>query len=153
MVQLGFIPPNNDVHQKINGPDEFRVGPNATAASMIPGIFVIKDTYDYSVKQSDGSGNDIGVLAFMGASPNYMPETLNGNYSIGDKCGVWTDTGVRISAWLTTGQSVVYGQPLKVVTGGTVSAAGATERECGTALQTLANSSGSPVRIWIKKTR
>lgn len=124
MVQLGFRKPNNALSQ--GGAldiEYFKVGANATAAKMIPGIAVIKDTNDYCVKESGGSGNTIGVLGYDKTPASSRPATITTAYAVGDEVAVHRGAGRRQKMWLTTSQTIVNGQPLMVTTDGYLTAA------------------------------
>lgn len=124
MVQLGFRKPENKVTQGGGiGPEYLKVGANATAAKMLPGIAVIKDTNDYSVKESAGSGNEIGYLGYDEAAAAYKPETIDTAYAVGDEVPVHCGPGRRQLARLASGQSVAKGAPLKITTDGYLAAA------------------------------
>jgi hypothetical protein len=122
MVQAGFREPNNKVR---NGgslsTEELIVGANATAAKMLPCIVVIRDTNDYSVQEWSAGNHMIGYLSYEN-SPD-KPETMDTAYAVGDTVGVEVGAGRRQLARLTTSQTIVKGQPLKVTTDGYLAAA------------------------------
>ncbi len=124
MVQLGFRKPTNRVTQGGSlGPEFFKVGASATAAKMLPGIAVCKDTNDYSVKEYDGSGNSIGYLGYDEAAAVFKPDDIDTAYAADDEVPVHRGPGRRQMARLASGQSVVNGQPLKLTTDGYLAAA------------------------------
>lgn len=124
MVQLGFRKPTNAVAQGgALGVEYFKVGAAATAAKMLPGIAVIKDTNDYSVKESGGSGATIGVLGYEATPAQYRPTSITTAYAVGDIVAVHRGAGRRQKMWLTTSQTIVQGQPLMVTTDGYLTAA------------------------------
>lgn len=124
MVQLGFRKPTNKWSQGGSlGVEYFKVGANATASKMLPGIVVCKDTNDFCVKQSDASANDIGVLGYDETPAQYRPADSTTAYAVGDIVAVHRGAGRRQKCRLTTAQTIVNGQPLKVTTDGLLTAA------------------------------
>lgn len=121
-VQPGFRPVDNMTRQ---GPgldvEYFQVGPNATAAKMLPGIAVMRDTTDNYVKESDGTGKVIGFLSYE-SSPD-KPETVDSAFAVGDWVAVERGAGKRIRARLAASQTIVNGQELSVTTDGYLDAA------------------------------
>ena len=113
-AEAGFKKPNNGTTQGGSlGAELLQLGANATAANCKPGIVVMRDTNDYSVKESDGSGNDVGFLAYENCPAEFRPKSINTAYAAGAFCGVDTGAGRRQMAYLTPGQNVVKGQPLR----------------------------------------
>lgn len=89
MVQLGFRKPTNKWSQGgALGVEYFKVGANATAAKMLPGIAVIKDANDFSVKESGSLGSTIGVLGYDETPAQYRPTTSSTAYALGDHVAV-----------------------------------------------------------------
>lgn len=124
MVQLGFRKPTNKWSQGgALGVEYFKVGANATAAKMLPGIAVIKDANDFSVKESGGLGSTIGVLGYDETPAQYRPTDSSTAYARGDHVAVHRGAGRRQKMWLTTSQTIVIGQPLMVTTDGYLTAA------------------------------
>ena len=124
MVQLGFRKPTNKWSQGgALGVEYFKVGANATAAKMLAGTVVMKDTVDYCIKESDASGNDYGVLGYDETPDAYRPTTSTTAYAVGDIVAVHRGAGRRQKCRLTTAQTIVNGQPLKVTTDGLLTAA------------------------------
>lgn len=121
-VQPGFRAVDNLTRQ---GPgldvEYFQVGPNATAAKMLPGIAVVMDTTDNYVKESDGSGKVIGFLSYE-SSPD-KPANIDTAFAVGDWVAVERGAGKRIRARLATSQTIVNGQELSVTTDGYLAAA------------------------------
>lgn len=123
MVQLGFRKPTNAWSQNcLLDVEYFKVGTNATAAKMLPGTVVCKDTNDFSVKESDASANDYGVLGYDKTPAAYRPTNSTTAYAVGDIVAVSRGPG-RKKCRLTTSQTIVNGQPLKVTTDGLLTAA------------------------------
>lgn len=121
--QPGFRPVDNMTRQ---GPgidvEYFQIGPNATAAKMLPGIAVIKDTTDNYVKEYGSSGGKvIGFLSYE-KSPD-KPASIDTAFAVGDWVAVERGAGKRIRARLATSQTIVIGQELSVTTGGYLAAA------------------------------
>lgn len=124
MVQLGFREPANDVVQGGSlGPEFLKVGANATAAYMIPGAAVIKDTNDFSVKEGAAGGKLIGYIGYASTPAEFRPETITTAHALGDHIAVHRGAGRRQKTWLADGQSVVNGQPLKLTASGQLAAA------------------------------
>lgn len=121
-VQPGFRAVDNLTRQ---GPgldvEYFQVGPNATAAKMLPGIAVVMDTTGNYVKEYDGSGKVIGFLSYE-SSPD-KPANIDTAFAVGDWVAVERGAGKRIRARLATSQTIVNGQELSVTTDGYLAAA------------------------------
>lgn len=120
-IQLGFRKPNNVTSQGGSlGAEFFTVGGNATAAEMLPGILVKRDTNDNMVMEGDASGNSIGFLSYEG-SPS-KPATIYTAFARGDTVAVNRGAGRRQMAYLADQQSVVNGQPLTGTAAGQLAA-------------------------------
>lgn len=121
-VQPGFRPVNNQTQQ---GPgidvELFRVGPNATAAKMLPGIAVVMDTTDNFVKEYTSGGKVIGFLSYE--SSQDKPASIDTAFALGDWVAVERGAGKRIRARLATSQAIQIGQELAVTTDGYLTAA------------------------------
>jgi len=122
-VQPGFRPVDNMTQMGPGiGVEYFQVGPNATAAKMLPGIAVIMDTTDNYVKEYGSSGGKvIGFLSYE-KSPD-KPATIDTAFARGDWVAVERGAGKRIRARLTTNQTITPGQELSVTTDGYLIAA------------------------------
>lgn len=148
MVQLGFRKPNNGVVQGGSlGPEFFKVGANATAAKMLPGIVVCKDTNDFCVKESDASGNDIGFLGYE-YSPS-KPATIDTAYAVGDFVAVHRGPGRRQMARLATSQTIENGDPLKVTTDGYLAAATVGTDDVIADADESVTTTSSAAKIWV----
>lgn len=124
MVQLGFRKPENKISQGgALGPEFLKIGANATAAKMIPGIAVIRDTNDFSVKEGAAGGKLVGYLGYDETPVEFRPETITTAYTVGDIVAVHRGAGRRQKAWLASGQNVVNGEPLKVTADGHLASA------------------------------
>ncbi len=123
MVQIGWRKPANKVCQNGGGLDteQLQVGPNATAAKMLPGIAVMKDIDDYTVKEWTTGGNVIGFLSYENSTDK--PADMDTHYEIGDFVGVEIGANRRQLARLAASQTIAKGQPLKVVVDGYLAAA------------------------------
>jgi len=96
-----------------------KVGANATAAKMLPGIAVIFDTNQYSVKQSNDGTNVIGTLGYENTQVPWKPTNYTTAYAVGDTVAI--EMGVsRRKMLLIANQAIVKGNPLKVTTDGYV---------------------------------
>jgi hypothetical protein len=123
MAQIGFKKPANDVVQAFTrSPEQLKIGANATAAKMLPGIFVVFDTNDYSVKECGAAGAAIGVLGYGECSAEYKPETQTTAYAVGDMVPVYNGPG-RVYAYVT--ETIVKGEPLVLAADGKLSKAAA----------------------------
>jgi|GEM_PF-1120643 len=121
-VQPGFRPVDNMTQQ---GPgidvEYFQIGPNATAAKMLPGIAVVMDTTDNYVKEYSSGGKVIGFLSYE-KSPD-KPATIDTAFALGDWVAVERGAGKRIRGRLAISQTIQIGQELKVTTDGYLTAA------------------------------
>jgi hypothetical protein len=121
-VQPGFRPVDNQTRQ---GPgidvEYFQVGPNATAAKMLPGIAVVMDTTDNYVKEYSSGGKVIGYLSYE-TSPD-KPASIDTAFALGDWVAVERGAGKRVRARLATSQTIQIGQELSVTTDGYLIAA------------------------------
>lgn len=110
MVQVGFEKPLNDVVQGVSlGPERLKVGANATPAKMKPGIHVVRDANDYSVKEGGAAGPVIGILGYGEAAADFKPATRDTAYAAGDEVPV--HNGVfRARIYVT--EAVNKGDPL-----------------------------------------
>lgn len=148
MVQLGFRKPTNDVVQGDSlGPDYYKVGSTATAAKMLPGIAVCKGATDFDVRQSDASGNDVGVLGY--AYSPAKPATITTAYAVGDFVAVHRGASRRQMMYLASGQNVKNGQPLYVTTDGYLTAATAGTHDVYADAAESVNASGGAAAIWV----
>lgn len=95
-----------------------KVGANATAAKMLPGIAVIKDTNDYSVKEYGSSGSAVvGVLGWEETPNKWRPATRDTAYAVGDEVAVHYGPG-KIRMRLAASQTIVKGDALCLTTDG-----------------------------------
>ena len=95
-----------------------KVGANATAAKMLPGIAVIRDTNDYSVKEYGSSGSAVvGVLGWEKTPVKWRPATRDTAYALGDEVAVHYGPG-RIRMLLADSQTIVKGDALALTTDG-----------------------------------
>lgn len=100
---------------------QMQVGPNATAAKMLTGIAVMRDTTDYSVKEWKSGGQMIGYLSYENSADK--PEDIDTPYAVGDFVGVDVGPGRRQFARLAASQTITYGQPLTLDADGYLKAA------------------------------
>ena len=110
MVQVGFEEPLNDVVQGVSlGPERLKVGANATPAKMLPGIHVVFDTNDYSVKEGGAGGAVIGILGYAEAAADFKPATRDTAYALANEVPI--HNGVfRARVYVT--ETIVKGEPL-----------------------------------------
>jgi len=118
MVQVGFRKPSTGVATGKKYVELLRVGANATAAKMLPGIFVIKDTNDRSVKESGAAGKVIGVLGYEDTPEAFRPTTRDTAYALGDTVAVIHGQGAYVRALQAASQTTVKGETMKVVADG-----------------------------------
>lgn len=145
-----------------------KVGSNATAAKMLPGIAVVKDTYQTNVKSFTSGFNVVGVLGWESTPPKYRSANVDTAYAVGDWVAVESGPGKRRMR-LTTSQTIVVGDPLKLTTDGyltkaTLNGAG-TVNEAGSATDNVGNddvyayaaedktTTSSAAVIWVVTTR
>lgn len=100
---------------------QMQVGSGATAVKMLPGIAVMRDGNDYSVKEWASGGQMIGYLSYENSADK--PEDMDTPYAVGDFVGVDVGPGRRQFARLAASQTIVYGQPLSLDTDGYLKAA------------------------------
>ncbi len=109
MVQVGFVEPLNDVVQGPYMTERLKVGANAAAAKMLPGMHVVFDTNDYSVKEGGAAGSVIGILGYGEAAVDFKPATRDTAYALADEVPI--HTGIfRARVYVT--ETVVKGDPL-----------------------------------------
>ncbi|MDD4588860.1 MAG: hypothetical protein PHG06_00325 [Parabacteroides sp.] len=95
-----------------------KVGANATAAKMLPGIAVIRDTNDYSVKEYGSTGSAVvGVLGWEATPNDFRPASRDTAYAIGKECAVHYGPG-KIRMRLAASQTIVKGDMLTPTTDG-----------------------------------
>jgi len=147
MTNIGFQPAANDVVQAFaRAPEQLRIGPNATAAAMLPGVAVEFDTTDNEVKECSAGGAAIGILGYAEANPNFKPATQLTAYAIGDSVPVYNGPG-RVLAYLT--ETVVKGEALILSANGQFGKrAAAVDGHCAT----VAQSRTGIGRAWINLT-
>lgn len=123
MAQLGWRKPLNNVCQNGSTIDteQLQIGANATAAKCLPGIAVIRDTNDYSVKESGAGGVIVGYLGYENSTDK--PISIDTAYAVGDSVAVECGPGRRQMARLAASQTIVKGQPLSVAADGYLTAA------------------------------
>jgi hypothetical protein len=150
MVQPGWRKPTNKVCQNGGGLDteQLKVGANATAAKMLPGIVVIRDSNDYSVKEWSSGGYMIGYLSYEN-SPK-KPETIDSAYAVGDLVGVEIGANRRQLARLAISQTIVKGQPLTVTTDGYLAAATVGTDDIVADAEESVTTTSSTAKIWVR---
>lgn len=127
-----------------------KIGANATAAKCLPGIAVVKDTNDYSVKE--GSASVIGTLGWERTPLPWKPANRDTAYARGDSVAV--EMGPRMARMLlTTSQTIVKGDPLYVTTDGYVAKATVgTHDVYGEALESVSTTAATTA-IWVMTRR
>ncbi|MFZ2499545.1 hypothetical protein [Methanosarcina sp.] len=94
-----------------------QIGANATAAKMLPGIAVVRDANDFSVKEYTSGNAEVGVLGWEKTPITWRPATIDTAYNVGDFVSVESGPGycrMRLAA----SQTIVMGDPLKLTTDG-----------------------------------
>lgn len=99
-------------------PMVLKVGANATAAKMLPGIAVIRDTNDYSVKEFGSADTAVvGVLGWEQTPIKWRSASRDTAYALGDEVAVHYGPG-RIRMLLAVSQTIVKGDMLSLTTDG-----------------------------------
>ncbi len=94
---------------------EAEVGANATAAKMLPGIFVIHDTTDGDVKEAGAQAeNALGVIDVA------ADKKLTDNYAVGEQMRIINGPGCKVKLKLKGGENVAPGDQLQVGADGKV---------------------------------
>jgi len=120
MVQVGFVEPLNDVVQGPYMTERLKVGANATAAKMKPGVHVVFDVNDYSAKEGGAAGAAMGIVGYGEAAADFKPATRDTAYALGDEIPV--HTGVfRARIYVT--ETIVKGEALVAAADGKFSKA------------------------------
>jgi len=124
----GFRQINNGVTQKIEGPEYFNIGSNATIAKMKPGIAVEMDGTG-TVKEFDGTGYPIGILGYEDVQPgDYKPATRDTAFAAaGDRVPVHVERNKRVRGRLAASQTIYKGMALVAGSDGLLSAMGLTQ--------------------------
>jgi len=119
----GFRQISNGVTQKIEGPEYFNIGANATLAKMKPGVIVEMDGTG-AVKEFDGTGYPIGVLGYEDVQPgDYKPATRDTAFgALGDRVPVHIERNKRVRARLAASQTIYKGAPLSATSDGLLTA-------------------------------
>ena len=94
---------------------EYEIGPAATVAKMLPGIGVIRDTNDYSVKEA-GVESDL-VLGVLDINPDGTGMKTEAYAARGDECRV-IEHGKCLVLLLSGGGATAPGVPLTTSTDG-----------------------------------
>ena len=115
MVQVGFEQPLNDVVQGPYFTERLKVGANATAAKMLPGMHVVFDTNDYSVKEGGAGGLVEGIIGYGEANADFKPATRDTAYALADEIPIHNGT---FRARVYVSETVVKGQPLVAIADG-----------------------------------
>jgi hypothetical protein len=125
--------------------EQLVVGATATAAKMLPGALVIKNTNDYGVGESGSEGKVIGWLGYGATNANYKPTNRDTAYARGDYVAVHNGSNFRVRAIIDT-EAADKGAPLTADTDGTVTAATADAPIVCHAAETVANTATT---IWV----
>lgn len=119
-------PSNRIVMGDYLGAKQVKIGPNATAAQMIPGRLVIYDASgNADIKEGaavDPTNNivPIGVLGYEETLPAYRSASITTAQAVGDIVAVHMSPGMYFKGWIVTGQTVVPGTLLKMAANGTL---------------------------------
>jgi len=105
----GTVKPSNSI--VINGEpiiQEMEIGANATAAKMLPGIFVIYDDVNDTIKEAGVKAN--GVVGQLDVAPDKLESA---NYAVGDQARVIRGpNGLQTKGILKAGENVTRGDRL-----------------------------------------
>jgi len=146
MTQVGFNKPDNDVVQGKYLTEQLKIGANATAAKMLPGALVIKDTNDYDVKESGSEGAVIGWLGYGMANANFKPDNRDTAYAVGDYVPVHNGSNFRVRAIVANNEAVTKGAPLTPAADGLVTLATADAPIVARAAESV---SQATTRVWV----
>ena len=147
-VQTGFRAPANAVVTGVHYTELLKVGANATAAKMLPGIAVVKDTNDRSVMESGDAGAIIGWLGYEETPAAFKPENRDTAYALGDTVAVHHGQGAFIRMLLEASMTIVKGDSLTVGADGYVHKATiGTDQTDATAEQSVTTTGATGV-IW-----
>lgn len=118
------FPSNRIVMGDYLGARQVKIGPNATAAQMVPGRLVKYDTSgNADIKECaviDPSNNivPIGVLGYEDTLPANRSASITTAQAVGDIVAVHMAPGMIFHGWLIDAQTVVVGSYLKPSTSG-----------------------------------
>ena len=118
MTQIGFRKPSNASATGKYYTEFLKIGANATAAKMLPGIAVVFDTNDRSVKEAGADGDVIGFLGYEETPIAFKPATRATAYALLDTAAVHHGRGGFVRALLAISQTVVKGERLSVAADG-----------------------------------
>ena len=93
---------------------EKKVGANATAAKLLPGILVLRDSSDEEFKEcsAGASAGIVGWLGFEQAHPDYKPASRTSNFAAGAFAPVVSGAGTVLISKLASGNNVTQGDLL-----------------------------------------
>ena len=117
-VDIGFAKSAVGViGEELFEPMILKVGANATAAKMLPGIAVVRDTNDYSVKEFTSGSAVVGVIGWEKTPMKWRPATRDTAYAVGDELAIHRGPCV-IRMRLSISQTIVKGDLLTLTTDG-----------------------------------
>lgn len=148
-VQTGFRKPNNTVATGKYYVELLKIGATATAAKMLPGVAVVKDINDRSVKESGDAGAQIGILGYEDTPAPFKPANRDTAYVVGDTAAVLHGRGCFMRLLLEASQTIVKGDKLTVGANGchkkgTIG----TDEISATAEESVTTGAGSTGIIW-----
>lgn len=154
MVQLGFRKPSNGVAAGDYYVEYLKVGANATAANMLPGIAVVYDTNDRSVKEAGVNGDIIGFLGYEDTPEAFRPASRTTAYAVGDTVAVIHGQGGFVRSLLAISQTVVKGERMSIAADGyTTIATIGTHDVVGDAEESVTTTGDATGVLWISMRR
>jgi hypothetical protein len=95
-----------------------------TVANMYAGVAVMKGTNDDDIVVSDGTQGTVqGWLGYEDTPKKYRPATISTIYTVNDKVAQVNGPGIKVRAFLLSGQTVTEGTHLMVAAAGHLSGA------------------------------
>jgi hypothetical protein len=154
MVQIGWRKPENGVATGEYVVELLRVGANATAAKMLPGIAVVYDSNDRSVKEAGVNGDIIGFLGYEDTPIAFKPATRDTAYAVGDTVAVIHGPGGLVRTRLAISQTVVKGERMSIAADGyTTIATIGTHDVVGDAEESVTTGGDATGILWISMRR
>jgi hypothetical protein len=154
MTQIGFRKPANDVVTGDHYVELLKIGANATAAKMLPGIAVVFDTNERSVKEAGADGDIIGFLGYGDTPAPFKPATRDTAYAVGDTVAVIRGKGAYLRALLAISQTVVKGERMAVAADGYLEIATiGTDDVVADAAESVTTGGGATGVLWVTMRR
>lgn len=149
-TQIGFREPSNAVVTGKYYTEYLKIGANATAAKMLPGIAVVRDTNDRSVKESGDAGAVIGVLGYEETPAAFKPTNRDTAYAVADTVAVHHGRGAFVRMLLEASMTIVKGDHMTVGADGYLhKATVGTDHIFSTAEESVTTPSDATGIIWV----